>query len=64
MTPKQNFLKPSNDGDTNMDGKRIGKLLFTTVDKQGLLQKLMAASGKCKKGHFSTIKKLNRAPLI
>ena len=37
MTPKQNFLKPSKDGDTNMDGKRIGKLLFTRVDKQGLL---------------------------
>ena len=37
MTPQQNFLKPSKDGDTNMDGKRIGKLLFTRVDKQGLL---------------------------
>ena len=37
MTLKQNFLKPLNDGDTNMNGKSIGKLLFTQVDKPRLL---------------------------
>ena len=31
---------------------------------QGLLQKLRAASGRCKKIHFSTTKKFKRASLI